>query len=91
LIKKLTLIFSFIIFILTLLLWILFNNNIGSYSYVINIPWLSLYNINYSLGIDGISIFFIILTSFLIPLCVLVSWYSINYRLKEFMIMLLLT
>ena len=91
LIKQLSLFYSFIIFILTLLLWIFFNNEIGNFVYVINIPWLSIFNIYYSLGIDGISIFFIILTSFLTPLCILISWNSITYKVKEFMIMLLLT
>lgn len=91
LLKQLTLLYSFIIFIFTLLLWIFFNNEIGNFVYVVNIPWLSIFNIYYSLGIDGISIFFIILTSFLTPLCILISWNSITYKVKEFMIMLLLT
>lgn len=89
LIKQLTLFFSLIIFILTLLLWIFFNNEIGNFIYVFDISWLSIYNVYYSLGIDGISIFFIILTSFLIPLCILISWNSITYKTKEFMILLL--
>ena len=91
LIKKLALYFSGIIFILTLLLWIYFNNEIGNFVYVVHLPWLSSFNIYYSLGIDGISIFFIILTSFLTPICMMIGWNAINYRVKEYMIMLLLT
>jgi len=91
LIKKLSLFFSGIIFILTLILWIMFNNEIGNYVYAVHLPWLSSFNIYYSLGIDGISIFFIILTSFLIPICMMISWNAISYRVKEYMIMLLLT
>lgn len=91
LIKQLGLFFSSFIFILTLLLWIFFNNELGNFVFVIHLPWLSVFNIYYSLGIDGISIFFIILTAFLIPICILASWYSINYKVKEFIIMLLLT
>lgn len=90
LIKQLTLLYSLIIFSFTLLLWIFYNNEIGNFIYVVNIPWLSIYNIYYSLGLDGISIFFIILTAFLIPLCILISWNSITYRVKEYMILLLL-
>lgn len=52
-----------------------------------SISWL---NFDYSLGIDGISIFFIILTTFLMPLCLLLSWDSIKIKLKEYIIILLL-
>lgn len=90
-IKQLALLFSCIVFILTLFLWIFFNNEIGNFVFVVHIPWLSIFNIYYSLGIDGISIFFIILTAFLIPICILVSWNSIVYKMKEFLIMLLIT
>jgi len=91
LLRQLGLIYSFIIFGLTLLLWIFFNNELGNFVLVLYLPWLSVFNIYYSLGIDGISIFFIILTAFLIPICILVSWESIKYKVKEFIIMLLLT
>ena len=90
LIKKLSLYFSFIIFALTLLLLVSFNNNIENFVFVKHIPWLSLFNIYYSMGVDGISIFFIILTAFLTPICILVSWYSISYKIKEYMLMLLI-
>lgn len=91
LIKQLTLFYSCFVFILTLLLWIFFNNELGNFVYVVHLPWLSVFNIYYSLGVDGISIFFIILTAFLTPICVLISWKSIINRVKEYMIMLLLT
>jgi len=91
LIKQLGLIFSCLTLILTLVLWIFFNNEIGNFVFVLHLPWLSIFNIYYSLGIDGISIFFIILTAFLIPICILISWNSITYRIKEYILMLLLT
>ena len=91
LLKKLALYFSIAIFLLSLLLWIVFNNENNNFIFVAHIPWISTLNIYYSLGIDGISIFFIILTAFLIPFCILISWNSIKYRLKEFLLMLLLT
>ncbi len=46
--------------------------------------------INYHLGVDGISMFLVILTAFLMPISVLASWKGINFRLKEFHVMLLL-
>ena len=91
LIKQLSLIFSCIIFILSLLLWIFFNDELGNFVYVLHLPWLSFFNIYYSIGIDGVSIFFVILTAFLIPLCILIGWNSIRYKIKQYIIMLLLT
>ena len=91
LIKQLSLSFSLVIFLLTLILWIFFNNELGNFVFVSHIPWLSNFNIYYSIGIDGISIFFIILTAFLTPICMLISWNSITYRTKEFFLMLLIT
>jgi NADH-quinone oxidoreductase subunit M len=46
--------------------------------------------INYHLGVDGISMFLVILTTFLTPLCVLASWKGIHHRVKEFHVMMLL-
>ena len=91
LIKQLSLIFSLTTFILTLILWIFFNNELGNFIFVSHIPWLSNFNIYYSICIDGSSIFFVILTAFLTPICMLISWNSITYRTKEFFIMLLIT
>lgn len=90
LIKQLSLLFSFIILFFSLFLWILFNNEQNSFIFVYHLPWSNFLNIYYSLGIDGISIFFIILTTFLTPFCILISWYSIKYKVKEFMIMFLI-
>lgn len=51
--------------------------------------WISALNINYALGIDGISVLFVLLTAFITVLCVLVSWESIQEKVKEFYIALL--
>lgn len=91
LIKKISLVFTLIIFLLTLFLWLLYNNESTNFIFVYHISWISIFNLYYSIGLDGISIFFIILTAFLIPFCILISWYSIKYRVKEFLLMLLLT
>ena len=52
--------------------------------------WISSPTINYHLGVDGISLFLVILTTFLTPICVLASWHGIHDRIKEFHVMLLL-
>jgi NADH-quinone oxidoreductase subunit M len=52
-------------------------------------PWIAIPPINYHFGVDGLSALLILLTGFLTPLCVLVSWTSIAQRVKEFFIFLL--
>jgi NADH-quinone oxidoreductase subunit M len=52
--------------------------------------WIASPLINYHLGIDGISLFLVILTTFLTPICVLASWHGVHHRIKEFHVMLLL-
>jgi proton-translocating NADH-quinone oxidoreductase chain M len=74
----------------TLFLWGFFQKSIGSFQFVTNLFWLPLLNLNIMLGIDGISLFFILLTTLLIPLCLLASWNSISFNLKEFLIAFLL-
>jgi len=54
-----------------------------------NVPWISHPAINYHLGIDGISVWLVVLTTFLTPLCVLISWKSVHDGVKEFFILLL--
>jgi len=54
-----------------------------------NIPWIAHPNIHYHLGMDGISLWLVILTTFLMPLCVLISWKGIHDRVKEFFILML--
>ena len=53
-------------------------------------PWLPGLNISYKMGIDGISVFFVLLSTFLTPICILASWDSIKKRVKEYMIAFLL-
>lgn len=52
--------------------------------------WIPQYSINYVVGIDGITIFLILLTTLLAPLCVLCSWTAIEQRVKEFMFCILI-
>ncbi len=54
-----------------------------------NISWIAAYNINYTLGIDGISIMLVMLTTIISPIAVLSSWKAIQVRVKEFMIAIL--
>jgi len=54
-----------------------------------NVPWIASPKIDFHLGLDGISLWLVILTTFLIPLGILVSWHSISHRVKEFYVLLL--
>ncbi|MEM7619460.1 MAG: NADH-quinone oxidoreductase subunit M [Pseudomonadota bacterium] len=72
-------------FILSLLIWINFDTATSSFQFVEKYEWLG-GNINYHMGVDGISMLFVILTTFLMPICILASWDSIKTRVKEYMI-----
>lgn len=81
---------SCLTFISSLFLWILFNKSTGVFQYVVKVSWISILNLNFTLGIDGISLFFILLTTLLIPLCLLISWNSIHSNLKEYLLFFLI-
>ena len=84
--KSIALNTSCITFVASLFLWVFFNKSIGSFQFVSDFLWINISNFNFSLGIDGISLFFILLTTLLIPLCILISWNGIKSNLKEFLI-----
>jgi NADH-quinone oxidoreductase subunit M len=62
----------------------------AGFQYEVNVPWIPTPNIHYHMGVDGISMWLVVLTTFLTPLCVLISWNSIHERVKEFFILLLI-
>lgn len=78
-------------FLFSLFFFFLFNNFTGVYQFQFFFLWNDYLNIYYSIGIDGISIFLILLTTFLTPLCLLLSWTNISYRLKEFVLCIIFT
>ncbi len=88
--KKTALFSTFLTFLLSLFLWILFNKSISNFQFVETVLWVPYLNINFTAGVDGISLFFIILNALLIPLCLLISWNSIKINLKEYLISFLL-
>lgn len=84
--------FSLLTFVCSIFLWIFFTNDMSptQYQYLTEIQWASTWNIHFSLGIDGLSLFFIVLTAFLSPACLLCSWEAINTQKKEFFMLFLL-
>ena len=73
-------------FILSCLLWVQFDYDNSSYQFVEKIRWFDDFNFNYHIGVDGISLFMILLSTFLTPLCILASWKNIKNNIKEYMI-----
>ena len=76
-------------FLVSLLIWIGFDNADAGFQMVEKVDWLDS-GISYHMGVDGISMLFVILTTFLMPLCILASWESIDKRVKAYMIAFLL-
>jgi NADH-quinone oxidoreductase subunit M len=77
-------------FLFSLLLYLNFNPDTHLFQLGELVPWIPQYNINYALGIDGITLFLILLATLLAPLCVLCSWTAIKQRVKEFMFCILI-
>ncbi|MBI28686.1 MAG: NADH-quinone oxidoreductase subunit M [Pelagibacteraceae bacterium] len=90
LVKITALFFSFLTFIFSILIWINFDNNISEYQFVEKIKWFGNFNFYYHIGIDGISLFLVLLSTFLTPICVLASWNNIKVKIKEYMIAFLI-
>ena len=74
-----------ITFLVSLFLWLGFDATSADFQFVEKHDWLS-GAISYHMGLDGISMLFVILTTFLMPLCILASWEAITERVKEYMI-----
>jgi NADH-quinone oxidoreductase subunit M len=79
---------TLVTFAVSLLIWINFDKSNPGFQFVEEMAWLG--PMKYKMGVDGISMLFVILTTFLMPLCILASWESIQDRVKEYMIAFLL-
>ena len=76
-------------FLVSLFIWTGFDNANPGFQFVEKTGWLDS-GISYHMGVDGISMLFVILTTFLMPLCILASWQSVDRRVKEYMIAFLI-
>ncbi len=84
--RVVTLLISIIEFLLSLPLFFTFNTKTAEMQFVEDYWWVQSYGISYKLGIDGISLLLVLLTTFLTVLCILSSWKAITQRVKEYMI-----
>jgi len=81
---------SLLAFILSLHLPAHFERGQSGFQFDVNAQWIANPNIHYHMAVDGFSMWLVLLTTFLTPLCVLISWNSIRSRVKEFFILLLI-
>jgi len=88
-IRNVALLTTVFTFVLSLFIWAGFDYSDTGFQMVEKAEWLDS-GISYHMGVDGISMLFVILTTFLMPLCVLASWESVEKRVKEYMIAFLI-
>jgi NADH-quinone oxidoreductase subunit M len=74
------------VFLLSLLLWFGFDRSNPGFQFEERAEWIPALNITYHMGVDGISMPFVLLSTLLTPICVLASWEAIETRVKEYMI-----
>lgn len=86
--KRITLITMLINFIISIYIWLEFDSSTNQYQFVYEFVDLSYYHLN--IGIDGISLFFVLLTTFISPIAILSNYNNINNNLKYFLISFLL-
>jgi NADH-quinone oxidoreductase subunit M len=88
--RNVALLTSVATFLVSLLLWVNFDASTANFQFVEKAQWLpgsnSYFSISYKMGIDGISLFFVLLSTFLTPICILSAWEAIQVRVKEYMI-----
>src|SRR5262245_26875821 len=84
--RIIALIASLVTFALSILLWTEFDRGTAQFQFVEKASWIPEFGIAYHMGIDGISMPFVLLSTLLTPLCVLASWDAIRVRVREYMI-----
>jgi NADH-quinone oxidoreductase subunit M len=88
--RNLAMIFTSTVGVLSIMLLFGFDRSTEKFQFVEHHAWIGAFNINYTVGVDGISILLILLTTFIMPFCVLASWSYIKSRVRAFMICLLI-
>ncbi len=81
---------SLIVLALSLVLWANWNPRESGFQFVENAPWLPEFGVGYKMGVDGISVLFVLLSTLLTPICILASWDTITRYVREYMIAFLI-
>ena len=77
---------SAVVFSISLALWFGFDTHDTGYQFVELHPWLPDFGVSYHLGVDGISVLFVLLSTALTPVCILASWEAIHTRVRDYMV-----
>lgn len=88
--RILALLVSTVTFVASLPIMIHFDPANADFQFVEKKIWFETYGISYHMGVDGISLFFVMLSTFLTPICVLASWNGVTKRVREYLIAFLL-
>ncbi len=89
-IKSVGLLSSGAAFVASVVLFVAFDGGQGRMQFVEKYPWIPSLDVSYHLGVDGISLLLVVLTTFLTPLALLASWESITSRIKGYVALMLL-
>ncbi|RAI60189.1 NADH-quinone oxidoreductase subunit M [Roseicella frigidaeris] len=81
---------SLIVLLLSLILWVRFDPGTAAFQFEERLAWLPEFGVGYHMGVDGISVLFVLLSTALTPLCILASWEAIGTRVREYMIAFLI-
>jgi NADH-quinone oxidoreductase subunit M len=84
--RSAALVTSVVTFVISALLWARFDVTKAGFQFEERLDWVPALNIGYHMGIDGISLFFVLLSTLLTPICILSSWEAVRVRVKEYMI-----
>jgi NADH-quinone oxidoreductase subunit M len=77
---------SLITFLLSVVLWFGFDRSSADFQFVEQADWIPAFGIRYHMGVDGISVLFVLLSTLLTPICILSAWEAVKVRVKEYMI-----
>ena len=84
--RSIALVTTLLTFVISLVLWARFDPTKAGFQFEEKAAWVPALGIGYHVGIDGISLFFVLLSTLLTPICILASWESIHVRVKEYMV-----
>jgi NADH-quinone oxidoreductase subunit M len=87
--RTIALVTTLVVFALSLVMWSAFDPSNAGFQFVVDFAWIG-DSIGYRVGVDGISVLFVVLSALLMPICVLSSWDSVGTRVREYMIVFLI-
>jgi NADH-quinone oxidoreductase subunit M len=81
---------SLLVLVLSLVLWVSFDKSDAGFQFNESVSWLPEYKVGYKMGVDGISVLFVLLSTLLMPICILSAWDAIQTKVREFMLSFLI-